>query len=277
MAVSYSGGSLGAVVAPLIVIPIAARFGWRGAFVATGVIGALWLMLWSRISQRPALSQRPEPAALAAARIRITDRRVWGFVIAYAFCALPLGFVANLSGVYLNRAHGISQAALARVLWIPPLGWEIGYFFWGYLLDRMLSEASAPPQVLRIYRWLFGVLIVLTLPFALGARLPFNGVVAELLFEDFIAAGFVIGVVRYATGLFSAANAGLIAGLTAGGWGLVVGLVTPYLGRLFDARRWDEAFWICTALPVCGYLAWLVLSRGPGLVLSRTTGEEKSA
>ncbi|MCC6291986.1 MAG: MFS transporter, partial [Bryobacterales bacterium] len=32
IAVSYSGGSLGAVVTPIIVTPVALAFGWRGAF-----------------------------------------------------------------------------------------------------------------------------------------------------------------------------------------------------------------------------------------------------
>src|SRR5215472_6768815 len=36
MALSYSGGSLGAIVTPLIITPVAAVWGWRGAFWFTG-------------------------------------------------------------------------------------------------------------------------------------------------------------------------------------------------------------------------------------------------
>ena len=36
IALAYSGGSLGAVVTPILVTPIAAAFGWRGAFWFTG-------------------------------------------------------------------------------------------------------------------------------------------------------------------------------------------------------------------------------------------------
>src|SRR5262245_23279227 len=38
IAVSYSGGSLGAIVTPLIVTPIFARWGWRPTFLFTGLI-----------------------------------------------------------------------------------------------------------------------------------------------------------------------------------------------------------------------------------------------
>ena len=36
MGISYSGASLGSIFAPLIITPIALRYGWRAAFVVTG-------------------------------------------------------------------------------------------------------------------------------------------------------------------------------------------------------------------------------------------------
>src|SRR5689334_10105165 len=44
LAVAYSGGSLGAVLAPLIVTPVFRWWGWRGAFWFTGLIGGAWLL-----------------------------------------------------------------------------------------------------------------------------------------------------------------------------------------------------------------------------------------
>ncbi len=53
LAVAYSGGSLGAVLAPLIVTPVFQWWGWRAAFWFTGMIGALWLLLWQVVSRQP--------------------------------------------------------------------------------------------------------------------------------------------------------------------------------------------------------------------------------
>src|SRR5262252_8207017 len=50
LAVSYSGGSLGAVITPLVVTPIFLWWGWRAAFWFTGLVGALWLAMWAVIS-----------------------------------------------------------------------------------------------------------------------------------------------------------------------------------------------------------------------------------
>ncbi len=64
IAVAYSGGSLGALLTPLLVTPIAAYWGWRGAFWATGVVGAVWLLVWLLQGRRPELPAplRPSPS-----------------------------------------------------------------------------------------------------------------------------------------------------------------------------------------------------------------------
>jgi hypothetical protein len=38
----------------------------------------------------------------------------------------------------------------------------------------------------------------------------------------------------------------------------------PLFGRLFDMHSYAAAFWIATALPLCGFVGWLVLSRESG-------------
>ncbi len=55
IATSFSGGTIGAIVTPLMVGPIALRFGWQAAFFFTGALGALWLMLWASIARPPFL------------------------------------------------------------------------------------------------------------------------------------------------------------------------------------------------------------------------------
>ena len=39
IAASFSGGTIGAIVTPLIALPVAAAYGWRAAFVLTGLFG----------------------------------------------------------------------------------------------------------------------------------------------------------------------------------------------------------------------------------------------
>ena len=53
-----SGANVGAIVAPAIIPPIAAAWGWRAAFVFMGIVGLTWLVLWLPFYDDPEKSKR---------------------------------------------------------------------------------------------------------------------------------------------------------------------------------------------------------------------------
>lgn len=53
-----SGANIGAIIAPLTVPFIAVEWGWRWAFVITGSVGFLWLILWSVYYDTPSKQKR---------------------------------------------------------------------------------------------------------------------------------------------------------------------------------------------------------------------------
>ena len=263
VAVAYSGGSLGAIITPILVTPIALAWGWRGAFWFTGMVGACWLMVWLAVSRRPDVrtprAARTEAAGDPKTALRWSDRRVWGYMLAYAFGALPIGFVIYVTAIYLSQAWGKSQAEIGHVLWIPPVGWEIGYFFWGWLSDRQCRRAADPLVPLRR---MMGAAALLSLPLALTPWAPSFGVVmCELFFAMFLAGGFIILTVAYATRTYSSAHSGLIAGLGAGAWSAAVGLMMPVFGKLLDLHLLRAAFVTAALFPALGYGIWLWASR----------------
>jgi ACS family hexuronate transporter-like MFS transporter len=249
IAISYSGGSLGAMITPVIITPIAALWGWRGAFLATGAVGAAWLLLWIVLSRR-----MPAPQHSRSDSPKFSDPRVWAFIAAYAMGAFPSAFVLYQAAIYLAVVFSKSQVEIGKVLWIPPLGWEIGYFFWGWAMDCF------PKGMQRQ----FLLLTFLSLPLSLIPYISSYGLtLAMMFFAMFITSGFIIGAVAYATRHFSTNHAGFIAGLGGGSWSLVVALVMPGVGRLFDLHRYDVAFLVAALFPVVAYAAWMKLSRRP--------------
>lgn len=261
MAVAYSGGSLGAIVTPLLITPVALRWGWRAAFLFTGVLGAIWLLLWAFLSRRPDL--RPRPAAhpsATAVRIRVRDPRLWGFIAAYMLGALPLGFIMYSAALYLDRVHGVSQAGLGKLLWIPPLGWEVGYFAWGWILDGMARRGV--PRYRAVRRLMFAS-VFLSLPLAVVPYLtPLWLVMLALFFAMFVTVGFVVPSVAYAVHAFTHANSGLVAGIGAGSFGAGVAVFMPLFGRLFDQQWYHAAFSLAALLPGAGHLVWRMTHRG---------------
>jgi ACS family hexuronate transporter-like MFS transporter len=251
IAVSYSGGSLGAVITPVIITPIAAMWGWRSAFWATGAVGAAWLLLWALLSRREDIARVPK--RVRSDGPKLNDPRVWAFIAAYAMGAFPSGFVLYQASIYLTAMFAKSQVEIGKVLWIPPLGWEIGYFFWGWAMDRFSGAM----------RRQFLILMLLSMPLAAIPYVSsYGATLAMMFFAMFITSGFIIGAVAYATRHFSIDHAGFIAGLGAGSWSLVVALAMPGVGRLFDLHRYDAAFLMAALFPIAGWAVWTVLSRG---------------
>ncbi|MBI5086859.1 MAG: MFS transporter [Acidobacteria bacterium] len=261
VAIAYSGGSLGAVLTPLIVTPIFSAWGWRAAFLFTGVTGMAWLAMWWFISRRPDLAGPATPPGKTHPPTPIDwrDARLWSFMASYALGCLPLAFVIYQAPLYFARALGKSQLEIGHVLWIPPLGWECGYFLWGWMTDRLGRGNSDP---LSVYRQLTAAAALMTLPLAFGARIEsFPLLLALLFWAMFVAGGNVIVSISYATQVFTTSHAGLIAGLGAGAWSAFVALSMPWFGRLLDARAWEAAFLTATAVPMCGFAFWLWVNR----------------
>jgi ACS family hexuronate transporter-like MFS transporter len=89
-----SGANIGAIVAPLTVPFIAVTFGWRWAFVITGLLGFVWLISWQKIYKQPAdhpkLSKEEfeyihsdiEPIAENAEVVPV-KKYTWGMLLGY--------------------------------------------------------------------------------------------------------------------------------------------------------------------------------------------------
>lgn len=258
IALAYSGGSLGAVATPLIITPVAAWFGWRGAFWFTGLIGALWLAMWLLLSRRAELRTAHTATTGAHDRISLRDPRLWSFMAVYALGGLPLAFVLYIAALYLGRVLGKTQIEIGQVLWIPPLGWEIGYFFWGWITDRFAAHGTSLPLMRR----LLAVVAILSLPLALTDWMRSFPVTMALLFLSmFASGGFIIASVAYATHVFSSHNAGLIAGIGAGSWSALVAIVMPLFGRLFDQQQYQASFLLAASCPLAGFVLWFGLTR----------------
>jgi ACS family hexuronate transporter-like MFS transporter len=212
------------------VTQIAASWDWRGAFWATGLVGVVWLPAWLPQRRRPELTAQPSPqpgAGRAAKAFHWTDGRLWSFLGIYATGALPLAFILYAAPLFLDQRLGMSQPELGRALWIPPLGLEAGFFFWGWLTDRLTTHGGSRPAMCR----LFAALALLSLPLALASRLGApEPVLAALFFAMFISGGFIIASLAYGTNAFPTAKSGLVAGLASGSWSTLVAAAMPVFG-----------------------------------------------
>ena len=251
LALAYSGSSIGAILAPLIFIPIAAAYGWRPAFLVTPALALIWLIVW-RTTVNPAnFLHKPKPGRLKFPSP--FERRFWSLVASYALGAFPVGAISYLSALYLSRSFGFSQKELGYVLWIPPAGLEAGYFFWGWVSDRFAPSHTRP-------RWLFLTMAVLCLPIVTITWYHSAPIAIALLTSTlFAAGGLVVVTLRTGALAYPPNQRSMAAGIASSSFSAGVAVLFPISGKLFDAKAYGEAFTLVGLLPLLGTLIWLVL------------------
>lgn len=133
-----SGAAVGAVLTPLIVTPLAHRFGWRVSFIVVGSLGFVWVAVWMRLAGRgvPIASvTRREPASDENGnRNRLSQAARFGFggvglsalliaATAFWFGATSVWWgLAWLMFGFLFAAAALPESALKGVDWTESLG-----------------------------------------------------------------------------------------------------------------------------------------------------------
>jgi MFS transporter, ACS family, aldohexuronate transporter len=258
IALSFSGGTIGAVMMPLLLGPLAIRYGWRTAFLATGGLGLMWLAIWTAIARPPFLPKvAHQPAKMTWPNL--FERRVWALVFSYALPAISPGPILTIVALYLNQRLSQSQSDLNQLVWIPPLTWGIGYFFWGWAADKFAANNPRP----------IGMFLLLTVAsLTLGATTWTTSVplaIALISFSTFIGGGFQMLALKVGSYAFPREQAAMMSGIASGSWSLVNFVLLRAIGpwsNWMNDQRWEEIFWLIALLPAIGVAVWLLLSRG---------------
>ena len=257
IALSFSGGTIGAVMMPLLLGPLAIQYGWKTAFMATGVLGVIWLLIWAAIARPPFLPKSSHMTSkLAWPNLR--ERRVWALMFSYALPAISPGPVLTILSLYLAQRLQLTQADVNNVVWIPPLTWGIGYFFWGWAADRY---AANNPRPVGMFLLLTAVSLTLGLV-TMTSSVPLA--IALISLSTFIGGGFQMVALKVGSYAFPREQAAMMSGIASGSWSLVNFILLQVIGprtSLMNNQQWGAIFWIIALLPAIGIGIWLVLSR----------------
>jgi MFS transporter, ACS family, hexuronate transporter len=257
IALSFSGGTIGAVMMPLLLGPLAIQYGWRFAFLATGGLGLIWLVIWASIARPPFLPKTEQkPARLAWPNF--SERRVWALMFSYALPAISPGPILTILALYLSQRLQLTQAEVNNLVWIPPLTWGIGYFFWGWAADHYAANNRRP----------VGMFLLLTAAsVTLGTITWTTSVpiaIALLSFSTFIGGGFQMVALKVGSFSFPREQAAMMSGIASGSWSLVNFILLRAIGpwsNWMNNQQWEEIFWLIALMPAAGVAIWLALSR----------------
>jgi MFS transporter, ACS family, hexuronate transporter len=257
IALSFSGGTIGAVMMPLLLGPLAIQYGWKTAFIATGGLGLLWMAIWVTIARPPFLpASPPKPPKMTFPNLG--ERRVWALMFSYALPAISPGPVLTILAIYLTQRLQLTQQDINNLVWIPPLTWGIGYFFWGWAADRYAANNPRPVGMFMLL-----TIISLTLGFVtMTTSVPLA--IGLISLSTFIGGGFQMVALKVGSYAFPREQSAMMSGIASGSWSLVNFLLLQAIGprtSLMNNQQWEEIFWIIALLPAVGIAVWLALSR----------------
>ena len=150
------GFSIGAMLAPPIIYFAHASFGWQGAFMFTGALALLWVVLWWAFYQTPEKHPNLSKSELeyikqdneappvkqpffTALKTVSKNKRFYGIAIP-AFMAEPAWAVLSFwVPLYLAKEHGMDLKQIAMFAWLPFLAADLGSVVSGVLHDVVKS------------------------------------------------------------------------------------------------------------------------------------------
>jgi ACS family hexuronate transporter-like MFS transporter len=141
-----AGSSIGSALAPPVVAWITLQYGWRSAFLATGSLGLVWLVLWLAIYRPPANAAQSAPAATVDWRAIIRKRGCWTLILTRFFTDPVIYFVIFWLPEYLRAERNFDLAMVGRYAWVPFAFNGVAYLTGGWLSGRLMRAGWPLPR-----------------------------------------------------------------------------------------------------------------------------------
>ena len=139
------GTSLGAMLAPPLVVFLQLRYNWRVAFLVTGALGFVFAAAWWLCYRTPSQLESTPPTADGGGRKPaimeiLRTRRYWGIAIP-RFLAEPAWQTFNFwIPVYLTTERGMSLQGIAMLAWLPFVAADIGSVVGGFVSPLFMKR-----------------------------------------------------------------------------------------------------------------------------------------
>ncbi len=231
-----SGTNVGALVAPLLVPWVTVRFGWRAAFLFTGGLVIIWLILWFTGYRQPpgqAVKTDAKPEARVSYATLLRDRGAWAFLLAKFLTDPVWWFYLYWLPGFLNSKFGLNLASIGPPLVAVYLVADGGSIAGGWFSSFLLKKGWTPNRARKTAMLVCGLAVtgVMFVPLAAGNLWL---TVALIGLATGAHQGWSANLFTLPSDLFPQRAVGTMVGL--GGLGGAVGgmLVAPMVGYWLD-------------------------------------------
>jgi FSR family fosmidomycin resistance protein-like MFS transporter len=238
-------GSLGVTLGPPLLVGLSAlSFGWRGAFLALGLLALIVLLFAWRKIPVPAILHPSLPrwrdlfAGFRAAFQSLRRREVVRWLLLLEFSDLMLDVLLGFLALYFHDVVGLSETQAAGAV----LVWLVAGLAGDFLLIPLLEKVDG----LRYLRWSV-VLELILFPTFLLVPWPWLKLVLAGLLGFFNSGWYAILQGRLYSAMPGQSASVMALGNIAG---LVGGLLPLLIGLAADAFGLHVAIWLLLAGPI---------------------------
>jgi MFS transporter, ACS family, hexuronate transporter len=262
-----AGTSVGAMITPLFVPWIAGHLGWRWAFLLTGSIGFLWLILWLAVYRRPEehpkctkeelqyIQSDPIPPAGKLPWVKLLQYRQTWTIAAGKFVIDPIWwFFLFWIPDYMQRAHGLSLGKIGLPIFTIYLISDVGSVGGGWISSSLIRRGVSTNWARKTAMLVCAILV---LPIAMTYRA--SGLWPATLLIGLAAAahqGFSANMLTLASDLFPSRAVGSVSGI--GGMAGAVGgmLIAEAVGHIL---QWTGSYKIPFLIAASAYSVALLV------------------
>ena len=275
------GGTVGATLAPLLIVPIGTIYGWPSAFLATGLLGLLWLIPWlwiyrlpeehpriTEVERKLVLDAREEKVVTTEVDQRwgtlLRQKEVWVLMLARMLTDPVWYFYQFWFAKYLFTERGLSQKELT-VTWVIFFAADIGSLMGGWFSGQLIRRGKSPigSRMLTMLGCAVAMPLAPLVVFSSSTQL-------SLLFAMlmvFAHLAWLINLSSLILDVFPQPVLGTVFGVVAAGSALGGIAMNKFVAWLVSHHSYADWFLITTCLHPA---AWLLL-RATGLTPYRAT------
>jgi sugar phosphate permease len=153
--ITHAGSRLGAALTPPIVVVIIAKYGWRAAFLAFGVLGITWSIVWffyyRDIPEEHAGVNQAERDLIGSGRKRSTEipwarilshGNLWILAVMYFCYNFNLNVYNDWFPTYLHDSRGMTLAKMGIYASLPLFAGTLGDLAGGSFSDLVLKRTG---------------------------------------------------------------------------------------------------------------------------------------
>jgi MFS transporter, ACS family, hexuronate transporter len=288
VAIFDSGSSIGGALAALVIPIIALAFGWRWSFVASGLLGFAWLVMWLRVYHplecHPRVTQeeaayiragQEAPPTSGEKRLRrwlllARDRNVWGIVLGRSLTDPIWWFYVFWLPQYLSDVRGFNLKQIAMFAWLPFIAADLGNFSGGFMSGLCIRKGMSTLRA--------RIVVCIVSCFPILAGIP-----AARTHNAYAALGLICvalwGYASWSTmgltlpsDLFPQDVVATVTGLSGFAAGLAGVAFTYAVGVSVDRFSYGPAFWVAAVMPLGATASLLLLVRRPDYARHESQG-----